>query len=109
MASSVLKGVPVDDEVCESNDPVKHKSAKEKLDAAIAKIAPVCTSTQLTLAAAEESTLFAGKSNPLSLDAQAGAVYCGGSAPIDPAGAGGGDARTVRHNPARKGQPPRAG
>ena len=28
MASSVLKGAPVDDEVCESNDPVKHKSAK---------------------------------------------------------------------------------
>src|SRR5438067_7250672 len=95
MASSVVKGSPVDDEVCESNDPVKHKSAKEKLDAAIAKIAPLCTSTQLTLAAAQESTLFASKSNPLSLDAQAGLVYCDGSMSIDPAGAGGDDAGTV--------------
>ncbi|TMB53994.1 MAG: hypothetical protein E6J56_12145 [Deltaproteobacteria bacterium] len=92
MASSVLKGAPVDDEVCESNDPVKHKSAKEKLDAAIAKIAPLCTSTQLTLAAAQESTLFASKTNPLSLDAQAGAVYCDGSTSIDP---GGDDAGTI--------------
>src|SRR5437879_6586102 len=92
MASSVLKGAPVDDEVCESNDPVKHKSAKEKLDAAIAKIAPLCTSTQLTLANAQESTLFASKTNPLSLDAQAGAVYCDGSTSIDP---GGDDAGTI--------------
>src|SRR5438552_7244808 len=95
MASSVLKGVPVDDEVCESNDPVKHKSAKEKLDAAIAKIAPLCTSTQLTLAAGFESTLFASKTNPSSLDAQAAAVYCDGSTSIDPAGAGGDDAGTI--------------
>src|SRR5439155_8894008 len=95
MASSVLKGAPVDDEVCESNDPVKHKSAKEKLDAAIAKIAPLCTSTQLTLAAAQESTLFASKTNPLSLDAQAGAVYCDGTTSIRPAGAGGEDAGTI--------------
>src|SRR5438552_4303569 len=92
MASSVLKGAPVDDEVCESNDPVKHKSAKEKLDAAILKITPLCTSTQLTLAAAQESTLFASKTNPLSLDAQAGAVYCDGSTSIDP---GGDDAGTI--------------
>src|SRR5438093_4796961 len=95
MASSVLKGAAVDDEVCESNDPVKHKSAKEKLDAAIAKIAPLCTSTQLTLAAGFESTLFASKTNPSSLDAQAAAVYCDGTTSIDPAGAGGDDAGTI--------------
>src|SRR5213593_1064761 len=99
MADLTLKADPArDDESCETFDAVKHKSAKEKLDAAIAKLAPVCTSTQLTLAAAEESTLFASKSNPLSLDAQAGAVYCdtsGTSTPIDPAGAGGDDAGTV--------------
>src|SRR5438876_2083351 len=95
MASSVLKGAPVDDEVCESNDPVKHKSAKEKLDAAILKITPLCTSTQLSLAAAQESTLFASKTNPLSLDAQAGAVYCDGTTPVDPPGAGGADAGTI--------------
>src|SRR5437667_2031167 len=95
MASSVLKGAPVDDEVCESNDPVKHKSAKEKLDAAIAKIAPLCTSTQLTLAAAQESTLFASKTNPSSLDARAAAGYCDGSTSVDPAGAGGDDAGTI--------------
>jgi len=92
MADSVLKGSPVDDEACESGP---GKSAKGKLDAAITKVGPVCTSTQLTLAAAEEATLFANKSNPLSLDAQAAAVYCDGSMPIDPAGAGGDDAGTI--------------
>ena len=92
MADSVVKGAPVDDEACETTDP---KSAKNKLDAAILKVSALCTSTQLTLAAAQESTLFASKSNPLSLDAQAGAVYCDGSTSIDPLGAGGDDAGTV--------------
>src|SRR5256886_17090109 len=84
MASSVLKGAPVDDEVCESNDPVKHKSAKEKLDAAILKITPLCTSTQLSLPAAQEPTLFASKTNPLSLDAQAAAHHCPATTPSPP-------------------------
>ncbi|TMA77519.1 MAG: hypothetical protein E6J77_22480 [Deltaproteobacteria bacterium] len=92
MADSVVKGAPVDDEACETTDP---KSAMNKLDAAILKVSALCTSTQLTLAAAQESTLFASKSNPLSLDAQAGLVYCDGSTSIDPAGAGGDDAGTV--------------
>ena len=96
MADLTLKADPArDDEACETFDAVKHKSAKEKLDAAIAKVAPTCTSTQLSLAAAEESTLFASKSNALSLDAQAGAVYCDGTTNIDPAGAGGDDAGTI--------------
>ena len=96
MADLTLKADPArDDESCETFDAVKHKSAKEKLDAAIAKVAPICTSTQLSLAAAEESTLFASKSNALSLDAQAGAVYCDGTTNIDPAGAGGDDAGTI--------------
>ncbi|TMA31517.1 MAG: hypothetical protein E6J79_19990, partial [Deltaproteobacteria bacterium] len=96
MADSVFKGAPVDDETCETSG--GGKSAKEKLDAAVTKLVPVCTSTQLALAAAEESVLFAPKTNSLSLDAQAGAVYCdtsGTNTPIDPAGAGGDDAGTV--------------
>ena len=36
----------------------------------------ICSSTQQTGAAAEESTLFADKSNTLSLDAQNGATFC---------------------------------
>src|SRR5204863_6115112 len=92
MADSVVKGAPVDDEACETTDP---KSAKNKLDAAILKVSALCTSTQLSLAAAQESTLFASKTNPLSLDAQAGAVYCDGTTSIDPAGAGGDDAGTI--------------
>jgi len=94
---NAFKGVPVDDEACEDGTgaPKPGKSAKEKLDAAIAKAAPVCTPTQLMLAAGEEATLFASKSNPLSLDAQAGNVYCDGTTPIDPAGAGGDDAGTI--------------
>ncbi|TMB38059.1 MAG: hypothetical protein E6J55_25315, partial [Deltaproteobacteria bacterium] len=48
MADLTLKADPArDDESCETFDAVKHKSAKEKLDAAIAKVAPICTSTQL--------------------------------------------------------------
>src|SRR5437660_3608359 len=62
MADSVFKGAPVDDETCENGGPGS-KSAKDKLDTAKAKLAPLCTSTQLTLAAAEEATLFATKSN----------------------------------------------
>src|SRR5437899_172610 len=89
MADSVVKGAPVDDEACETTDP---KSAKAKLDAAISKVSALCTSTQVTLAAAQESTLFASKTNPLSLDAQAGLVYCDGSTSIDP---GGDDAGTI--------------
>ena len=53
MADSVFKGAPVDDETCETSG--GGKSAKEKLDAAITKLAPLCTSTQLTLAGAEEA------------------------------------------------------
>src|SRR5207249_2861910 len=47
MADAAFKGTvpPVDDEPCE--DGTSGKSAKEKLDAAIAKLAPVCTPTQM--------------------------------------------------------------
>src|SRR5437016_8301167 len=88
MADSVFKGAPVDDETCETSG--GGKSAKEKLDAAITKLAPLCTSTQLALAAAEESVPFAPRTDSLSLDAQAGALSRGTSGatrPIDPAGA----------------------
>src|SRR5439155_10054212 len=80
MADSVVKGAPADDEVCETTDP---KSARNQLDAAISKVSALCTSTQLTLAVVQKSTLFASKTNPLSLDAQAGLVYCDGSTSID--------------------------
>ena len=93
-------GTGVDDETCETNN--GGKSAKEKLDAAIAKIAPLCTSTQLTLAAGEESVLFASKSNPLSLDAQAGAVYCDTSGTNTSIDSGGDDAGTVDTTPTAK-------
>jgi len=86
-ADAVFKGSPVDDEACETG-PNNGKSAKEKLDAAIAKVSSLCTSSELTFAAAEEATLFADKTNPLSLDAQNGSVYCDSTsgALIDPSG-----------------------
>ena len=64
-ADTAFKGSTVDDESCETG-PNNGKSAKEKLDAAIAKVSSLCTSAELTFAAAEEATLFADKSNPLS-------------------------------------------
>jgi len=74
-ADQAFKNAPMDDESCETG-PAGGKSAKEKLDAAIAKVASLCTATELASAGAEETTLFAGQSNPLSLDAQNGNVYC---------------------------------
>src|SRR6266849_6675599 len=97
MADSVFKGSPVDDEDCETTN--NGKSAKAKLDAAITKLGAVCTATQLSAAAAKEATLFAGSSDPMSLDAQAGGVYCDGTTPIDSTGE---DAGTVDTDPAAK-------
>ena len=78
-----------DEELCEEG-PNGGKSAKEKFEAAIAKIGPsgknLCTSQQLALASSQETALFAGKSNAASLDALNGQVYCDGSASIDPSG-----------------------
>src|SRR5437867_13373124 len=86
-ADAAFKAAPVDDEACEKG-PNNGKSAKEKLDAAIAKVSPLCTSSELTFAAAEEAVTFADKSNPLSLHAQNGSVYCDSTTGvfIDPSG-----------------------
>ena len=86
-ADQAFKNAPMDDESCETG-PAGGKSAKEKLDAAIAKVASLCTATELASAGAEETTLFAGQSNPLSLDAQNGSVYCDSTTGvlIDPSG-----------------------
>jgi len=83
-ADSVFASKSFDEEACETaND---GKSAKAKLDAAIAKVAPLCTNNQLTGAGVEESVLFATKSQALSLDAQNAGVYCQGANDIDPGG-----------------------
>src|SRR5439155_11414562 len=77
----------------EEHDPVKGRAARDKLDSDLAKQGALCVGTRaLTLAAAEEETLFADKNNPDSLDAQNGSVYCDGSTEVDP---GGDDAGTV--------------
>ncbi len=52
------------------------KSAKEKLDAAIAKIQGRCSADQLAAVADEEARLFGGRSDPASLDARNALVYC---------------------------------
>jgi len=95
-ADAAFKAAPVDDEACEKG-PNNGKSAKERLDAAIAKVAPLCTSTELTFASAEETTLFADKTNPLSLDAQNGNVYCDSTMGAMLIDASGDDAGWVPH------------
>jgi hypothetical protein len=83
-ADAAFKVAPFEDDVCESaND---GQSAKAKLDAAITKITPLCTSTQLATAAAEESLLFAPKTTSGSLDDLNGQIYCSGTVDIDPGG-----------------------
>ena len=83
------KATTFSEELCEEG-PNGGKSAKEKYEAAIAKMGPsgknICSSQQLTAAAAQEAALFGGKSNSASLDALNGQVYCDGSASIDPTG-----------------------
>ena len=85
-AWSTSNGKPktFDEEACETSG--GGKSAKEKLDAAIAKLAPLCTATQLSNATTEETALFADKTNAASLDAQNAGVYCQGTNDIDPGG-----------------------
>jgi len=90
-AHAAFAGPPADDEACEEGTGTG-KAAKEKLDAAIAKLSPLCSGQQLSGATAEETTLFASKTNPASLDAQNGNVYCDGTTSID---ASGDDAGTV--------------
>src|SRR5262249_12029027 len=81
-ADAAAKLSPVDDEACESGGP---KSAKGKLDAKIAKLAPTCPGNVLANAAALENSLLSG---PSSLDAQNALVYCDSTSgsQIDPTG-----------------------
>lgn len=78
-----------DEDACEDTDPVK--SAKAKFDAALTKLdgTGLCAGTPVIAnAQALEAVLLADRTNPASLDAQNGGVYCdsASSAQIDPSG-----------------------
>ena len=77
-AGTLLAGKSFDEEACENGTgaPRPGKSAREKLDAALTKLEPLCSSQQLLDAHVEEQILFADKSQPLSADAQIGETYC---------------------------------
>jgi len=77
-AQNLLANKQFNEEACESGPSPKANSCKEKLDATRAKLtaAGICSGTQNAGAAVEEATLFADKSNSLSLDAQNGATFC---------------------------------
>jgi len=80
-ADGVFKQKPVDEEACEETGP---KSAKGKLAATIAKIAPTCPTEVVTNANDVVTGLVSG---PMSLDVQNGPIYCDTSGPpIDPGG-----------------------
>src|SRR5439155_14955114 len=84
-ADAAQKGAPADDEACETSG--GGKSAKEKLDAALAKLAPLCAGTSvLSNVATLEATLFAPKTTSGSADQQMGDIWCTGSTTIDGAG-----------------------
>ena len=77
-AGALFNNKIFNEEACEGHDPVKGKACKDKMDSQFTKLfgSGICSSTQITGAQAEESTLFADKSNTLSLDAQNGATFC---------------------------------
>ncbi len=71
------------EDICQSG-PNGGKSAKEKFDAAVAKVASLCDPFQLGAATAAGAVLFGSGAG--SLDAANGDVYCDGTVPIDPSG-----------------------
>ena len=75
-AANLLAGKPFNEETCEGHNPPKNNACEDKLDGAFTKVTPLCSSTQLTLAHAEESALFAPKNVAPSFDAQNGNVFC---------------------------------
>ena len=102
-ADATFKGTPADDETCETGDPAK--SAKAKLDAAMAKLATVCSGTAIPgNVTMLESTLFAPTSTSGSADDQNGDVYCDGSTPIDGTGEDAGTVNTDGSDAAKNGQ-----
>ena len=83
-----------DEETCES-------AAQTKLDGTTDKVKMLCTTAQLSAAAAEEMTLFANANDPGSLDELNGHVYCIDSstgAMIDPSGDDAGKIPTSKEN-----------
>src|SRR5438876_845495 len=73
-ADAGVKGKPFDEELCES-DPVGGKGAKEKYDAAIAKLALGCPPCSTANASALRT------STEVNIDCHGGDVYCDGTTP----------------------------
>ena len=67
-ARMAFSGAPLDEEACEAK-------ARERLEATFAGIALLCSPIQLSLASNEETELL-DSTNPRSLDAQNGDVFC---------------------------------
>src|SRR5438876_912854 len=91
--SAFKNAAPADDEACETNG--AGKSAKEKLDAARAKL--VCPAGVTANVNGLETTLFANSGTSGSADQQAGDIYCDPGLAID---SGGDDAGTVNNTAA---------
>jgi len=76
-ANAGLNHRAFDEESCEQATPSSGgRSAGERFNAKLSRIAPVCTSTQLAAAASLRDTLLASSTNPDSLDHLDGDVYC---------------------------------
>src|SRR5207249_4455454 len=76
-ANARLNHRAFDEESCEQATPSSGgRSAGERFNAKLSRIAPVCTSTQLVAAASLRDTLLASSTNPDSLDHLDGDVYC---------------------------------
>ena len=78
---SIGKTASFDEEACETLDPVSHKSAKEKYDTAVSKVASICSTTQLSGANAARDTILTALDGSLNA-----AVYCEGTSDIDSGG-----------------------
>src|SRR5438477_550310 len=76
-AMARMKGQTFDEESCEEATPSSGgRSAEEKFNARISRIAPHCSAAQIAGANSLRDTLLASKTNPSSLDALNGTVYC---------------------------------
>ena len=76
-AMARMKGQTFDEESCEEATPSSGgRSAEERFNARISRIAPHCSAAQIAGANSLRDTLLASKTNPSSLDALNGTVYC---------------------------------
>src|SRR5436305_1369107 len=73
-ADAGVEGKPFDEELCES-DPVGGKGAKEKYDAAIAKLALTCPACSTANASALRAA------TEVSIECHNGDIYCDGTTP----------------------------